>query len=85
MNTHTVGLASPVKSIYCIGDNVCTDIFGANLYNKYLQRRRLDTAVMTQAKVQVSAMMMMMKGQSNLVFRTLAPGVLTTWLELWGS
>ena len=55
------------------------------MYNKYLQRRRLDTAVMTQAKVQVSAMMMMMKGQSKLVFRTLAPGVLTIWLELWGS
>jgi len=50
----TVGLVRPVKNIYCIGDNVCTDIFGANLYNKYLQRRRLDTAVMTQAKVQDS-------------------------------
>ena len=54
------------------------------MYNKYLQRRRLDTAVMTQAKVQVSAIMMM-KGQSKLVFRTLAPGVLIIWLELWGS
>jgi len=51
---NTVGLTHPVKNIYCIGDNVCTDIFGANLYNKYLQRRRLDTAVMTQAKVQDS-------------------------------
>ena len=49
-----------MKTIYCIGDNICTDIFGANLYNKYLQRRRLDTAVMTQAKVQVSAMMIRM-------------------------
>merc|ERR1711990_309990 len=29
----------PLKTIYCIGDNVCTDIFGANLYNNYLQRR----------------------------------------------
>jgi len=48
----SVGLPHPVKTIYCIGDNICTDIFGANLYNKYLQRRRLDTAVMTQAKVQ---------------------------------
>ena len=55
-----VGLPHPVKTIYCIGDNICTDIFGANLYNKYLQRRRLDTAVMTQAKVQVSAMMIRM-------------------------
>lgn len=41
----------PVRTIYCIGDNICTDIFGANLYNKYLERQRLDTAVMTQAKV----------------------------------
>jgi hypothetical protein len=32
----------PVKNIYCIGDNICTDIFGANLYNNYLYRRRQD-------------------------------------------
>lgn len=36
-----LGLDQPIKTIYCIGDNVCTDIFGANLYNNYLQRRRL--------------------------------------------
>jgi len=45
---HTVGLSRPVKTIYCIGDNVCTDIFGANLYNKYLQNTRPDTALMVQ-------------------------------------
>ena len=28
--------AGHVSSIYCIGDNVCTDIFGANLYNRYV-------------------------------------------------
>ena len=33
-----------------IGDNICTDIFGANLYNKYLQDRVRDSA---QAAVQV--------------------------------
>ena len=27
--------AGLVSNIYCIGDNVCTDIFGANLYNRY--------------------------------------------------
>ena len=27
----------PLKNIYCIGDNICTDIFGANLYNRYIQ------------------------------------------------
>ncbi len=31
-----MGHNRPLKSIYCIGDNVCTDIFGANLYNRYL-------------------------------------------------
>ena len=32
----------PLKNIYCIGDNICTDIFGANLYNNYLQKRQQD-------------------------------------------
>ena len=26
----------PLKHLYFIGDNVCTDIFGANLYHRYL-------------------------------------------------
>lgn len=34
----------PVKNIYCIGDNICTDIFGANLYNNYLQDGIRDSA-----------------------------------------
>ena len=29
-----------VKNIYCIGDNICTDIFGANLYNRYLHQMK---------------------------------------------
>ena len=29
-----IGLRDPVKTVYCVGDNVCTDIFGANLYNR---------------------------------------------------
>ena len=29
-----MGLKSPVENVYCIGDNVCTDIFGANLYHR---------------------------------------------------
>ncbi|TRY63500.1 hypothetical protein TCAL_00409 [Tigriopus californicus] len=33
-----IGLDQPVQSIYCIGDNVCTDIFGANLYHKQLSK-----------------------------------------------
>ncbi|XP_063796656.1 haloacid dehalogenase-like hydrolase domain-containing 5 [Pseudophryne corroboree] len=27
----------PVKTLYAIGDNLMTDIYGANLYNRYLQ------------------------------------------------
>merc|ERR1719188_2493573 len=47
-----LGMSNPAKNIYCIGDNVCTDIFGANLYNNYLQKRRLDSEMMTHAKMQ---------------------------------
>jgi HAD superfamily hydrolase (TIGR01456 family) len=47
-----MGVAKPLEHIYCIGDNICTDIFGANLYNNYLQRRILDRAVLTQTKLQ---------------------------------
>lgn len=32
---------SNVDTIYCIGDNPETDIYGANLYNRYLQKRNL--------------------------------------------
>ena len=31
-------------SFYISGDNICTDIFGANLYNKYLQDGIRDSA-----------------------------------------
>lgn len=47
-----LGLRKPVRSIYCIGDNICTDIFGANLYNKYLHTRQRDAAILSQANVQ---------------------------------
>ncbi|XP_071983154.1 haloacid dehalogenase-like hydrolase domain-containing 5 [Engystomops pustulosus] len=32
-------LNKPVKTLYAIGDNLMTDIYGANLYNRYLQNR----------------------------------------------
>ena len=35
-----MGHRRPLRNIYCIGDNVCTDIFGANLYNRYLRDLR---------------------------------------------
>ena len=37
--------AGPLRNIYFVGDNVCTDIFGANLYDNYLinkKQRRTD-------------------------------------------
>ena len=42
LQTHAqrIGIKKPIKNIYCIGDNICTDIFGANLYNRYLQNKR---------------------------------------------
>lgn len=35
----SIGLSEPVRRIYFIGDNLNTDIFGANLYQRYLARR----------------------------------------------
>ncbi|XP_049920020.1 haloacid dehalogenase-like hydrolase domain-containing 5 [Epinephelus moara] len=29
----------PITSLYAIGDNIMTDIYGANLYNRYLEER----------------------------------------------
>ena len=29
---------NPLRNMYFVGDNVCTDIFGANLYHQYLQK-----------------------------------------------
>ncbi|GFR88570.1 cat eye syndrome critical region protein 5 [Elysia marginata] len=33
-----------IRTIYCVGDNPETDIYGGNLYNRYLQRRRLSNS-----------------------------------------
>ncbi|XP_072522168.1 haloacid dehalogenase-like hydrolase domain-containing 5 [Salminus brasiliensis] len=33
------GWRTPVRSLYAIGDNLMTDIYGANLYNRYLEER----------------------------------------------
>ncbi|KPP74846.1 cat eye syndrome critical region protein 5-like [Scleropages formosus] len=30
---------TPIRSLYAIGDNLMTDIYGANLYNRYLEER----------------------------------------------
>jgi len=42
MEARRLGVGT-VSTLYCIGDNVCTDIFGANLYNEYLSQKRGQT------------------------------------------
>ncbi|XP_059150490.1 haloacid dehalogenase-like hydrolase domain-containing 5 [Physella acuta] len=39
-----------IRRIYCIGDNPETDIYGGNLYNRYLQRRRNSSNGHTDSK-----------------------------------
>ena len=50
LEARKMGLRKPIKSIYCIGDNVCTDIFGANLYNRYIQSTRWNGAGDSEAE-----------------------------------
>uniref|UniRef100_A0A4W5KDV9 Zgc:77375 n=1 Tax=Hucho hucho TaxID=62062 RepID=A0A4W5KDV9_9TELE len=33
------GWRTPIRTLYAIGDNLMTDIYGANLYNRYLEER----------------------------------------------
>ncbi|KAM4612815.1 haloacid dehalogenase-like hydrolase domain-containing 5 [Polymixia lowei] len=35
------GWSSPLTTLYAIGDNLMTDIYGANLYNRYLGERHI--------------------------------------------
>uniref|UniRef100_A0A0B6ZIF9 Uncharacterized protein n=2 Tax=Arion vulgaris TaxID=1028688 RepID=A0A0B6ZIF9_9EUPU len=44
-----------IKTIYCIGDNPETDIYGGNLYNRYLQRRKHLNGHKQDKKVRVAA------------------------------
>uniref|UniRef100_A0A3P9Q8B1 Haloacid dehalogenase like hydrolase domain containing 5 n=1 Tax=Poecilia reticulata TaxID=8081 RepID=A0A3P9Q8B1_POERE len=45
-----LGWNTPVKTLYAIGDNPMADIYGANLYNRYLQASKH-----TKAKVQAKS------------------------------
>lgn len=42
LNEHaaSIGYANPVKRIYAIGDNLDTDIYGANIYNQILNNNK---------------------------------------------
>ncbi|CAN2391098.1 cat eye syndrome [Pristimantis euphronides] len=37
------GWSHPVRTLYAIGDNPMSDIYGANLYNRHLQSRRAES------------------------------------------
>uniref|UniRef100_A0A2P2I1D4 Cat eye syndrome critical region protein 5-like n=1 Tax=Hirondellea gigas TaxID=1518452 RepID=A0A2P2I1D4_9CRUS len=39
-HARAIGITHPITTLYAIGDNVHTDIFGMNLYSSYVQRRR---------------------------------------------
>ncbi|XP_061908704.1 haloacid dehalogenase-like hydrolase domain-containing 5 isoform X1 [Entelurus aequoreus] len=41
----------PVTSLYAIGDNLMTDIYGANLYNRYLEERAVRKKPIAVAKL----------------------------------
>lgn len=39
-HARAIGITHPITTLYAIGDNIHTDIFGMNLYSSYVQRRR---------------------------------------------
>lgn len=45
----------PVTSLYAIGDNLMTDIYGANLYNRYLEERVAVKSAQTVAHMGAAA------------------------------
>ncbi|NP_001106355.1 uncharacterized protein LOC100127323 [Xenopus laevis] len=45
--------AEPIRTLYAIGDNLMTDIYGANLYNRYLTERA--PLIGSQALVQAAS------------------------------
>ncbi|KAM6468120.1 haloacid dehalogenase-like hydrolase domain-containing 5 isoform 4-T4 [Liasis olivaceus] len=45
---------SPIQTLYAIGDNLMTDIYGANLYNRYLEERTSRRG--SKARVQAKAL-----------------------------
>ncbi|CAG7837229.1 unnamed protein product [Allacma fusca] len=49
-----IGITEPIKRLYAVGDNINTDIFGANLYNQYLSRSQT-VSVATKRSVAVGA------------------------------
>ncbi|KAG1669289.1 Haloacid dehalogenase-like hydrolase domain-containing 5 [Nymphon striatum] len=55
----SIGITNQIKRLYAIGDNVNTDIYGANLYNRYLMKR---AEYMKREKQAVASKMLGMQG-----------------------
>ncbi|XP_051874218.1 haloacid dehalogenase-like hydrolase domain-containing 5 [Pristis pectinata] len=45
------GWQKPIHTLYAIGDNLMTDIYGANLYNRYLEEESSTKGSLVHAKV----------------------------------
>ncbi|KAK3931091.1 Haloacid dehalogenase-like hydrolase domain-containing 5 [Frankliniella fusca] len=48
----SIGINHHLKRLYAIGDNINTDVFGANLYNQYLSQRKASGRVKQIARTQ---------------------------------
>uniref|UniRef100_A0A803Y834 Haloacid dehalogenase-like hydrolase domain-containing 5 n=1 Tax=Meleagris gallopavo TaxID=9103 RepID=A0A803Y834_MELGA len=47
----------PIRTLYAVGDNLMTDVYGANLYNRYLEEKnsRKDSKTWIQAKNELAS------------------------------
>ncbi|XP_075218911.1 haloacid dehalogenase-like hydrolase domain-containing 5 isoform X2 [Lycorma delicatula] len=77
---HNIGIVSNIKHLYAIGDNINTDIFGANLYNDYLSSINKKTERAKHAAVAESHMRLVFFQMNYLIV------ILITRLEtFWES
>ncbi|XP_064472923.1 haloacid dehalogenase-like hydrolase domain-containing 5 [Ornithodoros turicata] len=60
-----LGIKHPVRHLFAIGDNINTDIYGANLYNRYLQRRRKADATKAILAAGSNALQQALKSDAN--------------------
>ncbi|XP_077040378.1 haloacid dehalogenase-like hydrolase domain-containing 5 [Agelaius phoeniceus] len=64
----------PIQTLYAVGDNVMTDVYGANLYNRYLQARSPRARLQAQAAAGPAPSLLAQRLQPGLSWHTeLAP------------
>ncbi|XP_078065847.1 haloacid dehalogenase-like hydrolase domain-containing 5 [Mustelus asterias] len=73
------GWLKPIHTLYAIGDNRMTDIYGANLYNRYLEEESSTKGSRVQAKVAAGKQTAMVPQDEDLDVLTseLTPGSAT--------